>query len=521
VGLVVGAALLLAAAATPHGSKEGGTFRVATFALGPIDPALAPGLLADTTCGTLVGFPDKPLPAGFTLVPDLAEASPAVSGDGRTYTFTVRKDARFSNGTPVTARAFSHALERIFTPAMNSVYSTVFERVVGAQEMLDGKANSLSGVVAKGRMLSVRLTKPTSDFLLRLSNLCAVPPNLPVDPEGARAPLPSAAPYYAAQYVPGERAVLERNRYYRGQRPHHVDRFIFTQSVGVSIVDQVMQGKADFAGTSATESSERSAELGRRYGVNRSQFWVQPGIGLRLLVLNTSGPLFRKNPKLRQAVNFAIDRRALTRELGAFAGRATDQYLIPGAPGFRDERIYPLTGPDLAKAKALAKGHLRSGRAVLYTPSPALPTAVAQIARENLKAIGLDVEIKQFPPPVAFARMATRGEPFDIGYVGWFDVRDPSLFLPWMFDGRTIADAPDFGNWSYFDSPKYNRLFDEASRLTGAQRNRAFGDLDVQLSREPAPAIPYAAINATAFVSSRVGCVVMNPRLDLTAVCLK
>ena len=76
-------------------------------------------------------------------------------------------------------------------------------------------------------------------------------------------------------------------------------------------------------------------------------------------------------------------------------------------------------------------------------------------------------------------------------------------------------------NWSYFNSPKYNRLFDEASRLTGDERYRAYGELDVQLSRDAAPAIPIANLNAIAFVSARVGCVVMNPYLDLTAVCLK
>ena len=64
-------------------------------------------------------------------------------------------------------------------------------------------------------------------------------------------------------------------------------------------------------------------------------------------------------------------------------------------------------------------------------------------------------------------------------------------FLNWHFDGRTIGQ-PGFGNWSYFDSPKYNRLLDEASRLTGAARDRAYGELDVMLSRDAAPAIPFA-----------------------------
>ena len=127
----------------------------------------------------------------------------------------MRKDARFSDGKPVTARAFKHALERILNPAMDAGASSDFTAIVGAQEMLDGKATTLDGAAAKGRTLTLRLTKPVPDFLLSIAGLCAVPPDLPVDPEGAKAPLPSAAPYYAAEYVPGERLVLERNRFYQ------------------------------------------------------------------------------------------------------------------------------------------------------------------------------------------------------------------------------------------------------------------------------------------------------------------
>ena len=71
-------------------------------------------------------YPDKPPPAGVRLAPDLAEAEPVVSRDGKTYTFTIREDARFSDGKPVTARAFVHALERILNPAMESLQATTF-----------------------------------------------------------------------------------------------------------------------------------------------------------------------------------------------------------------------------------------------------------------------------------------------------------------------------------------------------------------------------------------------------------
>ena len=59
-----------------------------------------------------MGYPDKPPPDGLRLRAELAEGEPVVSRDGKTYTFTVRKGARFSTGAAVTARAFARALER-------------------------------------------------------------------------------------------------------------------------------------------------------------------------------------------------------------------------------------------------------------------------------------------------------------------------------------------------------------------------------------------------------------------------
>ena len=91
-----------------------------------------------------------------------------------------------------------------------------------------------------------------------------------------------------------------------------------------------------------------------------------------------------------------------------------------------------------------------------------------------------------------------------------------------LFDGRTIGQ-PGSLNYSRFKSEKYNRLLDEASRLTGSARDKAYADLDVQFSRDAAPMIPVSRLYALAFVSDRVprNCVVMNPALDLTALCLR
>ena len=514
------AALLLAASSTARGVKEGGTFRIAVLSgfFNTIDPAqrsiFTELFVLEPTCGSLMANPSKPLPEGLTVAPELAETHPRVSRDGRTYTFTVRKDARFSDGKPMTALAFARAVERILDPAMKSSFG--FSDIVGADDVLAGKATSPRGMTAKGRTLTLRLIKRDPEFPAAMNLICAVPPSLPVDPEGVKGPLTSAGPYYVAHYTPGERLVLERNRFYKGARTPHVRRYeVDLKADEGSIIDDIASGKVDTGYVTADTWAERSNELAGRYGVNKTRFFVTVGGGhLRMFVLNASRPLFRNNPKLRQAVNFAVDRKAMARELGPYAATTADQYLR-----LRDDKIYPLSGPDLRTARALAKGRTRGGKAVLYTrPDPA-EVALAQILKKNLKAIGIEVEIvAEFAGNLIFDKLATGQKEFDIGRIAWGN-SNPSL-LNQIFDGRTIGTKSN-ANWSYFNSPKFNALLGKASRLTGPERYRAYAALDAQISREAAPAVPIAQQNAIFFVSARTGCIIRRPWLDLTAVCLK
>lgn len=130
--------------------------------------------------------------------------------------------------------------------------------------------------------------------------------------------------------------MLERNRFYRGQRPHNVDRITADLRADAgALVDDVARGKLDWAVLGGVVAAQNAAALAQRYGVNKTRFFAVPGHFVRMFFLTTSRPLFRKNAKLRQALNFAVDRRALVREHGPHAGTATDQYLPP---------IYPDTG---------------------------------------------------------------------------------------------------------------------------------------------------------------------------------
>ena len=139
-------------------------------------------------------------------------------------------------------------------------------------------------------------------------------------------------------------------------------------------------------------------------------------------------------------------------------------------PGFKDCDIYSLEGPNYAKAKALAQGNTRDGKAVMYTFNTSAGPPIAQSVQFNLKQIGIDVEIKLFDRVVQHEKAATRGEPFDLTLEGWgADYPDPSNFINVLLDGRRIQ-ADNNVNVSYFNNPKYNKQMDQAYKLAGDAR---------------------------------------------------
>ena len=507
--------------------RRGGTFRVTVWGQGfdSIDPALSYSpegwALLDTTCARLMSYPDKPPPEGFRVVPEVAASYPRVSRDRKTYTFTLRSGFRFSDGTPVRASAFARAINRTLAPGVTSPGAGYTEAILGAEDVQSGRAPTARGVVARGNRLVVRFNRPVPDFPAQTTMpfFCAVPPTLPADPEGVGS-YPAAGPYYVAEYRPGQRVVIVRNRFYGGKRPQHVDRYLvdFTPNSSQEVLDRIESGAADWGWLLPVVVSNSAQRLVAKFGLNRSQFFVRAGLQFRGYALNTSRPLFRNNPRLRQAVSFAIDRSALRRAAGGpLASRLSDQYLPPTLPGFRDVRIYPHR-PDLRKARAHARGQTRSGKAVLYTLDTPLNLAFAQVVKRNLAEIGLEVTIEGIPRSAYFGRVATKDAPFDIAFRPWTaDYFDPYSYVNLLLDGRFIGST----NLSRFDSPKYNRLMRQAAGLKGGRRARAYGSLDIQIARDAAPMVAVEYVNASTLVSKRVGCVVLRPTLDLTAVCLR
>ncbi len=206
---------------------------------------------------------------------------------------------------------------------------------------------------------------------------------------------------------------------------------------------RVDRGEADWGYTLAGIYFDPALGLVEKYGLNRSQLHLRPGLTLRMLAFNSARPLFQDNPGLRRAVNFALSRRALVLAGGANVSRPSDQYLPSILPGFKDAAVYPLERPNLKRAKALAAGNLRGGKAVLYVNSSALPMAIGQLMRQQLAAIGIDVEVRGIPIHSAsaayFQKLATPGEEWDLAFGLWSpSYIDPYAYINLLFARRHL-----------------------------------------------------------------------------------
>jgi peptide/nickel transport system substrate-binding protein len=481
-----------------------------------IDPALddvsTGWQLEYLTCSKLVNYPDAAGTAGNQLVPDAAVALPSVSANGRTYTFKIRRGITFSTGEKVTAATFKHVLERDLSPAMLSPSQPFLNDIVGAQAMIDGDASTLSGVVAKRLKLQITLVAQNPTFLARLAMpfTCAVPLSTPVNPNGVGAPLPAAGPYFIASYTPGQQLVLRRNPHYKGARPHTADEVVITEGVAeIASLYEIENGEADWAMDGLTPAAYQ--DLYNRYGPSspHQQFFVNPQLGTSYIAMNTSRPLF-SSPTLRKAVNYAIDRPNYLIQGGFMAGSSTDQILPPGMPGFRDDQLYPLTGPDLATARSLA-GDLHA-TAVLYSSTSAQSQLQSQIVQADLAQIGITVDAHSFPRSVQIQKEGTRGEPFDLTVEGWIaDYADPADFMSVLLDGTTIHDSGNL-NVSYFDDPQWNAAIEAAARVGDATaRANAYADLDQGIMSSAPPWAAMYNFNARDFFSARIGNVFYQP----------
>ena len=532
--LTVGTSLLVAAAvawsAERADAPKGGTLRLGSvFDVESVDPALSYEFgLEFATCAKLFNYPDASGAAGTRVIPELVK-SWTVSKDGRTYDFEMKRTFRFHTGAAVTARSFAAAFNRDANPRLESParLQGYMREIVGAVAVMQGRAKAISGVRALGRYrLQIRLTRPVGDFTARLTMpfFCPILPNTPIVPEGIDNP-PGSGPYYVAERVVNRLVVLKRNPFYQGGRPANVDQVVWmVGETAEGCFQKVEENQLDLC-LAQMPNSALPRRLVERYGVNRpgGQFFRSPISSTAHFVFNHDRRAFRGPGQiaLKKAINYAIDRPALTRAYPYLVGIRTDQ-ILPAALG-RDTSVYPLGGADPATArKWYARAEYKPQRLVYYATNDRFGIALAQVLQFNLKQIGIELELKYYDYPTKYEKIGTRGEPFDISYNNWApDWPDPAAFFEPLLTPnlRTTGNS----NYPYFVRPWVTRRMEAASRLTGPARRKAWADLDADLMRDDPPWAPIVHNAYRTFVSPSFGCLVDHPvyGVDFAAACKK
>jgi peptide/nickel transport system substrate-binding protein len=541
--LTVGVVLLAAGCGSSGGSgsggagstsaipahQNGGTITVALSGnVDYLDPALAyyqsTWQIEYSTCVKLTNYKDLPGDAGHVIYPEAASTLPKVSSDGLTYTYTVPSGRfKFNTGEPVTAQSFQHAIERDLNPTQASYFGSVFLApvIAGASSFKGKPGEHVSGVTVTGDQLVITLVKPDAGLISKLTTpfACAVSKDMPIDSKGVHAPA-GAGPYYVASYTPNRSIVLKKNPNWTDaagfKRPAYaaeIDYTSLTENTDQGTL-QIRNGQIDYSPDALAPAQyfQLNKEFGPKgtWSGGYQRFFITPGAIVSYLALNVARPAF-SNPLVRQAVNYAIDRPAISQTSGYGASIPAEKYLPPQIAGSAQEKVvYPVDAPDLTKAKALMtqSGVTTPITAVLYTCNQAPCPDRAAVIQANLKAIGIDVQIKEFDRGVQFGKEGTKGEPFDIADEGWIaDYYDAYDFLNILLDGSNIP-ATNGNDFSYINDPTLNQALDHANTLTGDARNQAYGAIATGL-KEPGGLAPWAPRSFGTnidFFGQKVGC---------------
>jgi peptide/nickel transport system substrate-binding protein len=405
-----------------------------------------------------------------TPAPDLASGPPKVTANGTVYTFTLRQGIKW--GPPVSrtlkAQDFVYGLTRMFdskTPSSGQPYALLIQ---GTDAFASGSAKTISGIQAlDDNTVQITLKQAAGDFLSILSM-------------GFFAPVPQEAaskyavgndysqhvvalgPYTLDSYQPGKSITFVRNPNWDPAtdplRKAWVDRIEVTEgSTADAATLAIQRGDADLSlnldpPVAALTQLSTDPTL-------KNQFTTKPNGCVEYMPLGynpAAGAI--SNIKVRQAINYALDKESLRRTRGGpLAGEITSQILPSSQFGYVKYDLYPSTNNqgDVAKAKQLlTEAGYPNGLTLNYVGSstgygPAFTTAV----QASLARVGITLKIKTFQ-----------------GFNTYYD----SLLFPAKRIEHQIADAewcPDYpgdGARSWFLP-----LFYSKSILPAANNNMA------------------------------------------------
>jgi peptide/nickel transport system substrate-binding protein len=321
--LTLALAVGVAACGSSSTASSGGTGPV-TVLMGTAPESLDPGLGATTQSYEatwiaytgLLTYAHLSGEAGTKLIPGVAEGLPTVSKDGKTYTFTLRKGLVYSNGAPVKASDFAYTVQRAIKLGWGNK-EMLTENIVGGEAFDQGKASKISGIETDDSTgkITIKLVAPYGPFanVLAFPAVGLVPTGTPMK-SLTNNPPPGVGPYEITSVVSNKSFALVRNPHFTsstipGVPTGHVDVDVKIVSNNQSEAEQVLGNTADVFDYNDTIPPTLISQVENQA---KGRYAKEPTVSGEYFFLNTKEAPFN-NPLARQAVSYALDRRALER----------------------------------------------------------------------------------------------------------------------------------------------------------------------------------------------------------------
>jgi peptide/nickel transport system substrate-binding protein len=465
---------------------------------------------------------------GETPVPDLAEATPQISQDGRTVTVKIRDGVRFSPPVDreVTSKDVKYAIERGFFSTVNNGYAgAYFGDVIGA------KPGAEPGTAIKGirtpddHTIVFKLSRGSGGVL---AGALALPLSAPVPEEYAAKfdkENPSlygqnqvaTGPYMiendasgkAIGYEAGRRIHLVRNPNWNkatDYKPAYVDEIEMPQGNDDTTVAsrRVVEGEGLLTGDFSPPPSVLATVVKRQ----KDQLELVPAGSARYVSMNTTVEPFDE-VNVRRAVVAGFNREAMRLVRGGeLVGDIPTHMIPPGLPGFEQSGGYdgfgldfmskPAGDPALA-AEYFKKAGYASGRyegdeeLLMVGTSEGVAQKAAEVAKENFEKLGFKVRLRlatQDAMYTKFCNVPSQNVAICPNVSWGKDFGDPQTILDPTFNGDNIIPQMN-SNWPELDVPEINQAMDEAALLTDPEeRAEAWARINRMIT-EQAPVISW------------------------------
>ena len=428
-------------------------------------------------------------PDGATIVPYLAKAMPKISSDGKTYTLTLRKGLKYSDGTPVKASDFRATIERDYK--VDSPGVGFFSNVVGADAFSKTKKGHITGITTNDKtgQITIKLTQPQGDFqnILATEFAALLPPATPAKDQS---PHPAAAtgPYMIQSYKANKLAVVVRNPQWKSNKATGISEvpngnpdkmtIDILGDPGVALT-RTLKGQDDY--DFQQPPPDRLGTLQSKYS-NQTKVYT-PANTYYFFMNNRVKPF--DDVRVRQAVNYAINRQALVRVYGGLAN-PTENVLPPTYPQYKKHNLYPY---NLAKAKKLiAAAGVKGMSITVWNHDRGQDPKATEYLTSVLNSLGFKAKDKIINSSVYWTTIGNQTTKAQIGFADWFqDYPHPLDWFDVLLNGTRITPTHN-NNYSNFDDKAVNAKIASLKKQTNLSSsvNAQWAALDKQAMQQAA-----------------------------------